>query len=41
MARPAAARLNAEGVSGAKTVFDIAPAYLSALSGDELRAHLL
>ncbi len=37
----AAARLNAEGVSGAKTVFDIAPAYLSALSGDELRAHLL
>ena len=37
----AAARLNAEGVCGAKTVFDIAPAYLSALSGDELRAHLL
>ena len=37
----AAARLNAEGASGAKTVFDIAPAYLSALSGDELRAHLL
>lgn len=37
----AAARLNSEGVSGAKTVLDIAPAYLSAQSGDELRAHLL
>lgn len=37
----AAYRLNKEGVSGCKTVFDIAPAYLSALSGDELRAHLL
>ena len=37
----AAAKLNAEGVSGAKTVFDIAPAYLCAQSGEELRAHLL
>ena len=37
----AAARLNSEGVSGAKTVFDIAPAYLCAQSGEELRAHLL
>ncbi len=37
----AAARLNAEGASGAKTVFDIAPAYLSIHSGEELRAHLL
>ena len=37
----AACRLNSEGVSGAKTVFDIAPAYLSAKSGDELRAHYL
>ncbi len=37
----AAYRLNKEGVSGAKTVFDIAPAYLSAKSGEELRAHLL
>lgn len=37
----AAARLNAEGIKGAKTVFDIAPAYLCAQSGDELRAHLL
>lgn len=34
-------RLHAEGVNGCKTVFDIAPAYLSPLSGDELRAHLL
>ena len=37
----AAYRLNQEGQSGCKTVFDIAPAYLSAQSGDELRAHLL
>lgn len=34
-------RLSNEGVSGCKTVFDIAPAYLSPLSGDELRAHML
>ena len=34
-------RLNKEGVTGGKTVFDIAPAYLSPLSGDELRAHYL
>ncbi len=37
----AAYRLNREGVSGAKTVLDIAPAYLSPLSGEELRAHML
>ena len=37
----AIARLNKEGVTGCKTVFDIAPAYLSPLSGDEIRAHLL
>lgn len=37
----AAYRLNKEGSCGAKTVFDIAPAYLSAKSGEELRAHLL
>lgn len=37
----AAYRLNKEGQSGCKTVFDIAPAYLSALSGEEIRAHLL
>lgn len=34
-------RLHKEGVSGCKSVFDIAPAYLSPLSGDELRAKLL
>ncbi len=34
-------RLHGEGVNGCKTVFDIAPAYLSPLSGDEIRAHLL
>lgn len=37
----AVARLNKEGVKGCKTVLDIAPAYLSPLSGEELRAHLL
>lgn len=37
----AVCRLNKEGQTGCKTVFDIAPAYLSALSGEELRAHLL
>lgn len=37
----AAYRLGKEGVSGAKTVFDIAPAYLSMKSGEELRAQLL
>lgn len=34
-------RLHNEGVNGCKTVFDIAPAYLSPLSGEELRAHML
>ena len=34
-------RMNQEGMIGCKTVFDIAPAYLSELSGEELRAHLL
>ena len=37
----AAYRLNSEGVSGCKTVLDIAPAYLSDKSGEELRAQLL
>lgn len=37
----AAYRLSNEGVIGCKTVFDIAPAYLSAKSGEELRATLL
>ena len=34
-------RLSQKGDFGCKTVFDIAPAQLSPLSGDELRAHLL
>lgn len=37
----AAYRLSQEGQSGCKTVFDIAPAYLSAKDGAELRASLL
>ncbi len=37
----AAYKLSKEGQSGCKTVFDIAPAYLSAQSGEELRAKLL
>ncbi|MDO4890366.1 MAG: diaminopimelate dehydrogenase [Coriobacteriaceae bacterium] len=37
----AVARLATEGSTGAKTVFDIAPAYLSPFDGDYLRAHML
>ena len=37
----AAYRLASEGQTGCKTVFDIAPAYLSSRSGEELRAALL
>jgi hypothetical protein len=37
----AAYRLAGEGVTGCKTVLDIAPAYLSAQSGEALRAALL
>ncbi len=37
----AAYRLASEGQSGCKTVFDIAPAYLSAKSPEELRASML
>ncbi len=37
----AAYRLNKEGVSGCKTVFDIAPSYLSDKSGEELRKTML
>ena len=37
----AAVRMNKEGMSGAKTVFDIPPAYLSPKSGEELRRELL
>jgi len=34
-------RLYREGATGCKTAFDIAPAYLSKLSGEELRASML
>ena len=37
----AAYRLASEGQIGCKTVFEIAPAYLSAKSGEELRKHML
>ena len=37
----AAYRMNKEGISGCKTVFDIPPAYLSAKSGAELRKEML
>ena len=37
----AAARLHAEGVNGAQTVFDIAPRYLLPLSDSQQRATLL
>ena len=37
----AAYRMNQEGMSGCKTVFDIPPAYLCLQSGEELRKHLL
>ena len=37
----AAYRLSQEGQSGCRTVFDIAPAYLSAKSGEELRKTML
>lgn len=37
----AIARLNKEGSTGCKTVFDIAPAYLSNMSAEDMRAHLL
>ncbi len=37
----AAKRLSDEGVKGCKTVFDIAPAYLSPLSNEDLLKHVL
>ncbi len=37
----AVARMAAEGQTGARTVFDIAPAYLAPQSAEELRAHFL
>ena len=37
----AAYRLNQEGQAGAKTVFDVAPGYLSPRSAEDLRRDLL
>ena len=37
----AAYKLSQEGVKGCKTVFDIAPCYLSPKSGEELRRTML
>ncbi|MDE7253537.1 MAG: diaminopimelate dehydrogenase [Acetatifactor sp.] len=37
----AAYRMNQRGMCGCKTVFDVAPADLSPMSGEEMRAHLL
>ena len=37
----AAYRLSQKGESGCRTVFDIAPAQLSLMSGEEMRAHML
>lgn len=37
----AAYRMHKEGMNGCKSVFDIPPAYLSALTGEELRKNLL
>ncbi len=37
----AAYKMRTRGITGCKTVFDVAPVDLSALSADELRAHML
>ena len=37
----AAYRMNQEGQKGCKTVFDVAPAYLSTLTPEEMRSALL
>ena len=37
----AAYRLNSEGTSGCKTIFDIPPAYLINKTSEEIRAHML
>ena len=37
----AAYRMNQEGIIGCKTIFDVAPSYLSPLSGEQLRKELL
>ena len=34
-------RMNKEGMTGCKTVFDVPPAYLTTMSDEEIRAHLL
>ena len=34
-------RMKNEGMSGCKTVFDVAPAYLTSMSADEIRKNLL
>ena len=34
-------RMNQEGFFGCKTVFDVPPAYLTSMSAEEIRAHLL
>ncbi|MBQ4626152.1 MAG: diaminopimelate dehydrogenase, partial [Clostridia bacterium] len=37
----AAYRMKADGAEGCKTMFDIPPAYLINMSGEEIRAHML
>ena len=37
----AAIRMAGEGQVGCRTIFDVPPAYLSSMSGEEIRAHLL
>ncbi|MDO5337759.1 MAG: diaminopimelate dehydrogenase [Eubacteriales bacterium] len=37
----AAYRMHQEGQTGCKTIFDVAPAYLSSFDGEYLRAHML
>ena len=37
----AAVRMANEGQTGCKTIFDVPPAYLSSMSAEEMRAHLL
>ena len=37
----AVVKMNQKGDNGCKTVFDVAPAMLSPLSDDEIRAHML
>ena len=41
IARSKVSRMKAEGRTGCLTVLDVPPAYLSAMSGEELRAHCL